>query len=59
MKADDTTVVGLQLCVGDLDDIDERKVAELSARISRSEYAPDRDDVARKLLSELLGELLL
>ena len=59
MKADDTTVVGLHVCVGDLDDVDERKVAELSARISRSEYAPDRDDVARKLLSELLGELLL
>lgn len=58
MKADDTTVVGLHLGVGDLDDIDERKVAELSARISRREYAPDRDDVARKLLSELLGELL-
>ena len=59
MKADDTTVVGLDVSVGDLDDIDERKVAELSARISRSEYSPDRDDVARKLLSELLGELLL
>ena len=59
MKADDTTVVGLDVSVGDLDDIDERKVAELSARISRREYAPDRDVVARKLLSELLGELLL
>jgi len=57
MKADYTTVVGLH--VGDVDDVDERKVAELSARISRSEYAPDRDDVARKFLSELLGELLL
>jgi anti-sigma28 factor (negative regulator of flagellin synthesis) len=59
MKANDTTVAGLHLSVGDLDDIDERKVAELSARISRREYAPDGDDVARKLLSELLGELLL
>lgn len=59
MKADDTTVVGLHVSVGDLEDIDERKVAELSARISRSEYAPDGDDVARKFLSELLGELLL
>jgi anti-sigma28 factor (negative regulator of flagellin synthesis) len=59
MKADDTTVVGFHASVGDLDDIDERKVAELSARISRSEYSPDRDDVARKFLSELLGELLL
>jgi anti-sigma28 factor (negative regulator of flagellin synthesis) len=59
MKADDTTVAGLHVCVGDLDGIDECKVAELSARISRSEYAPDGDDVARKLLSELLGELLL
>jgi anti-sigma28 factor (negative regulator of flagellin synthesis) len=58
MKADDTTVAGFHLGV-DLDDIDERKVAELSARISRREYAPDGDDVARKLLSELLGELLL
>jgi anti-sigma28 factor (negative regulator of flagellin synthesis) len=51
--------VGLHVGVGDLDDVDERKVAELSARISRSEYAPDRDDVARKFLSEVLGELLL
>ena len=59
MKADHSTVVGLHVCVGDLDDFDERKVAELAARISRSEDAPDRDDVARKLLSELLGELLL
>jgi len=59
MKADDTAVVGLHVCVGDLHDVDERKVAELSARISRSEYAPDGEDVARKLLSELLGELLL
>ena len=59
MKADDTTVAGLHVCVGDIDDIDERKVAELSARISRKEYAPDGGDVARKLLSDLLGELLL
>ena len=59
MKADYTTDVALHVSVGDLDDIDERKVAELSARISRSEYSPDRDDVARKFLSELLGELLL
>ena len=59
MKADDTTVAGFHLRVGDLDDVDEGKVAELSARISRREYAPDGDDVARKLLSELLGELLL
>jgi anti-sigma28 factor (negative regulator of flagellin synthesis) len=58
MKADDTTVAGLHVSVGDLDDIDERKVADLSARISRREYAPDGDSVARKLLSELLGELL-
>lgn len=59
MKAEDTTVAGPHVCVGDLDGIDERKVAELSARISRREYAPDGVDVARKLLSELLGELLL
>jgi len=59
MKAEETTVAGLHVCVGDLDDIDERKVADLSARISRCEYAPDEGDVARKLLSELLGELLL
>ena len=59
MKANDLTVAGFHVCVGDLDDIDERKVADLSARISRREYAPDRDVVARKLLSELLGELLL
>jgi len=59
MKAEDTTVAGLHVCVGDLDGIDERRVAELSARISRREYAPDGVEVARKFLSELLGELLL
>ena len=51
MKADDTTVAGLHLGVGDLDDIDERKVAELSARISRREYAPDGDDCSESCSS--------
>jgi anti-sigma28 factor (negative regulator of flagellin synthesis) len=48
----------LRVGVGDVGAVDQEKVAGLSAVMARGQYSADLRDVARKLLREILGELV-
>jgi anti-sigma28 factor (negative regulator of flagellin synthesis) len=48
----------LRVGVGDLRAVDGEKVARLSASVARGEYSADFREVARRVLRELLGDVL-
>jgi len=50
--------VRLQAEVGDVDTLREAKVSGLQAVVESGEYRAELHDVARKLLQEILGQIL-
>jgi flagellar biosynthesis anti-sigma factor FlgM len=48
----------LRAAVGDLGAVREGRVAGLRAEMAKGQYGADLQDVARKILRELLGEIL-